>query len=303
MCYLAGMKRITVAAVMMVLFQAAVAEEQVSTGGLLPNRSPATAPSASVDYTVVPELDFGSAAGGLSCARLELDMPLSKPLRINRRQMLVFSAGYEATWLDTDTFLGSMDLHDFRLKVRWLHSEPGRRWAWTALLEPGVGTGSGGGGGDVFSINGQLGFRYRKSPEFAWLGGVMFFHNSMDTRVYPGIGFQWNPSDDVVVRWAGTDFRASWQVHDDWLLHAGVWAGGGTWSVRQGGGGFSVRLRTFHAGLGVERRLTEKIWLGLWGGTTFASNLEIETAPGERLFKEDAETGWFVKLGIRRVFW
>lgn len=279
------------------------AAERVSLGDFLLTRSPATAPSTKASYTAAGEVDFDSAAGGFSYQAAELDIPFTAPHHLNDCHAFMLGMDYKATWLDTDTLLGDTDLHDFRLKLRWMYRQPGSKWSWMGLLQPGLATDGQNIGSDDFSMNGQLGFRYASSPRLAWIGGVVVFYNSMETEVYPGIGFQWRPSDDVLVRLTGPSLRASWQPHEDWILHAGVEAGGGTWNVRESGMDYDVRLRSYQAGIGVERRVSEKVWLGLWAGMTFANELEIETASGGNVFEDDADAGWFVKLGIRRIVW
>ena len=279
------------------------AAEQVSIDDFLLTKAPATAPSVRVSYTLGSEADFDSAVGGFSYKGTELDIPLRAPHYLNDYHALTFGAIYKATWLDTDTFLNNMDLHEFRLKLRWMYRQPGSQWSWMGLLQPGLATDGSSIDMDDFILDGQLGFRYAKTSRFAWIGGVVVFYNSMETRVYPGIGFQWQPSDKVTVSLTGPNFKASWQPHDDWILYAGAKAAGGTWNVRDNGQDFDVRVRSYQAGIGVERRLADKIWLGLWGGVTFANDLEIETASGRELFDDDADIGWFMKLGIRRAIW
>ncbi|MBT8037294.1 MAG: hypothetical protein KJO21_07085 [Verrucomicrobiae bacterium] len=276
---------------------------RVSLGDFLISRSPATAPSTKISYSSSSEVDFDAAAGGFSYQRLELDVPLMAPRYANPCNALILSAGYETTRLDTDTFLSDMELHDFRLNVRWIYREPGSQWSWTARLSPGLASDGEGVDGDDFSLNGQMGFRYRKSSHFAWLGGVVFFNNSLETRVYPGIGFQWRPSDDFQVSWAGPSLKASWQPDEDWLWLAQISPAGGYWNVEDRVGSFDVKLRSYQAALGVERRLSDKVWLGVWAGVTFANDLEIETASGNRQFDQSADMGWFVRLGVRRIVW
>lgn len=276
---------------------------RVSLGDFMLSRSPAIAPSTRIDYTLASEVDFDSVSGGFSYERLDLSIPLAAPLYLNDCHALVFALDYDATWLDTDTALGDMDLHDLRLSIRWMFRQPGSRWSWTTVLSPGIATDGESINGDDFVLSGQAGFRYRQSERFAWLGGVVFFVDSMETRIFPGLGFQWMPKDNVFVRLSGPNLQVSWQPHDNWILHAGISSGGGTWNVEQNGSSFDVRLKSYQAAVGVERRLTDKVWLGLWGGATFANDLEIETASGNNLFNEDAEAGWFVRLGIRKVVW
>lgn len=277
--------------------------ERVSIGSFFLSKSPVTAPSMGATYIKGSEVDFDSVAGGFSYERLAFNVPLMAPYHLNDQHALILAMKYEASWLESDTLLGDVDLHDFRLWIRWMYRQPDSKWSWTALLEPGLATDGKSIDMDDLSVDGQLGVRYAKSSRLAWLGGVAWFYNSMETRIYPGIGFQWRPLDDVLVRLVGPSLKASWQTHDDWILHAGVEAAGGTWNVRNNGGDYDLKLRSYRAGVGMERRLSEKIWLGLWGGFTFSNNLEIETASGTGLFDEDADMGWFVKLGIRKILW
>jgi len=278
-------------------------EQRVSIGDFLLSKSPAIAPSVRLNYALGGEVDFDSAPGGFSYQRLELNAPLMAPYHLNDCHALTLGLAYKATWFDSDTLLNDMDLHDLRLKLSWMYRQPGSKWSWITVLEPGLATDGESVDMDDFSINGQVGVRYAKSPRFAWNAGFVFFHNNLETRVYPGVGFQWRPSDDVHLRLAGPNFRASWQPHEDWILHADVRHSGGTWNVRENGSDFNLRMRSFQAGIGVERRLSGKFWLGLWSGFTFANDVKIETASGKRLLREDADMGWFVRLGIRRAIW
>jgi hypothetical protein len=36
---------------------------------------------------------------------------------------------------------------------------------------------------------------------------------------------------------------------------------------------------------------------------TFANDLEIDTASGTGVFGDDAESGWFMRVGLRRIVW
>lgn len=281
----------------------ALSEERVSLSDFLLSRAPATAPSTKASYSMAGEVDFDSNPGGFSHERFELDVPFSAPHYLNDANAFMIGMDYIASWLDTDTDLGNMDLHDFRLKLRWMHRQPGSKWSWMTLLQPGLATDGNSIDSDDFSFNGQTGFRYSSSADFAWIGGVTVFYNSMETRVYPGIGFQWRPSDDLLVRLTGPSFKASWQPREDWILHAEVSPAGGTWNVEEAGADYDVRLRSYSAAIGVEHELSEKLWLGLWGGITFANDLDIDTASGTGVFDGDADEGWFVKLGIRRIVW
>ena len=111
----------------------------------------------------------------------------------------------------------------------------------------------------------------------------------METRVFPGVGFQWMPCDEVILRVNGPRIRASWQPCEDWLIRADIRPSGGAWNLDQGGNDLNVQLDVLEAGIGVERRIADKWGLGVWAGATFINDLEIESASGKTVFDEDAE--------------
>ena len=267
------------------------------------SRSPAVAPSASIDYTLNSEVDFDSVTGGLSFEQLELVAPLAPPIYFHDRHSLILALEYEATWLDTDTVMGDADLHDLRLSAFWLYKQLGSKWSWMLRVSPGIATDGEGIDSDDFVVSGQAIARYETSPKFAWMFGVVFSADPLETRVFPGVGFQWMPCDEVILRVNGPRIRASWQPCEDWLIRADIRPSGGAWNLDQGGNDLNVQLDVLEAGIGVERRIADKWWLGVWAGATFINELEIESTSGTNLFDEDAEVGWFTRIGIRRTFW
>ena len=39
------------------------------------------------------------------------------------------------------------------------------------------------------------------------------------------------------------------------------------------------------------------------GWYDFANEVEIDTVSGTGVFEDDADSGWFMKLGIRKIVW
>ncbi|MGJ8678178.1 MAG: DUF6268 family outer membrane beta-barrel protein [Akkermansiaceae bacterium] len=279
------------------------ASDSVSISDFLLSRSPATAPSYRLDYTSASEVDLDDVDGKFSYQSLRLDAPLTAPLHFNRNNALLIGLTYNNTGLDTNSVLGDLDLHDLRLNLRWIYRDQGSKWSWMTVLSPGIVTDGSDIGSDDFSINGRVGFRYAKSDRFSWLGGAVFFVNSLETRVYPGIGFQWRPTDELEIDFTGIGFKASWQSSDDWIFYANSGPAGGYWNIEEGGESLNLKLQSYQIGVGLERRLAEKVWLGAYVGATIFNELELETASGNSLFEEDAETGFYAKLALRVIAW
>lgn len=261
------------------------------------------APAAKLQFSGTSDMDFDGAFGSFSHQRLLLEAPLGGLIHINDCNALSVGLRYESVQLDTDTFLGDMDLHDVRFSLIWIHHQPGSKWSILAALSPGVASDFDKVDSDDFSLNGKLGFRYAVSDRFAWVGGIGIDNTTGDHSLYPAIGFQWRPMDDVHVSLLGATFTATWQPHTDWLLRFGVWPAGGIWNVEQNGNSFDVSLRSYRAAVGLERRLSNKVWLSVWAGATLANNLEIETTSGGGIFDQDADGGWFLNVGLRVAAW
>ena len=125
----------------------------------------------------------------------------------------------------------------------------------------------------------------------------------METRVYPGIGFQWRPCDNMQVDYTGIGVKASWMPSDDWIFYAEANPASGYWNIEEGGESLNLKLQSYQVGVGAERRLSERTWLGAYAGVTLANELEVETTSGDRVFKEDADAGWYARLGLRVTVW
>lgn len=261
------------------------------------------APSAKLQFSGTSDMDFDDVNDSFSHQRLLLETPLGDLININDCNALSIGLRYEAAWLETNSFLGDMDLHDARISFTWIHHQPGSKWSFLAALSPGIASDLDGVDGDDFSLNGKAGFRYAVNERFAIVAGLGVDNTTGDRSLYPAIGFQWRPMDDVHVTLLGATFTASWQPHSDWLVRFGVWPAGGVWNVEQNGNSFDVSLRTYRAAIGVERRLSDKVWLSIWTGTTLANNLEVETASGGNIFDESAEGGLFFNVGLRVAAW
>lgn len=277
--------------------------EPVSMGDFMVRQTDANAPSARLQVSGTSEMDFDAMRGGFSLDRVLVETPLGSTLHINDCNALSFGLRYEGTWLDTDTFIGNNDLHDLRVSGMWLHHQPGSRWSLLAAVSPGIASDFGHVDGDDFSLNWKAGLRYAVSDSFALIAGLGSDNSTGDDGVFPALGFQWQATDKLYLSLVGATFTATYQPSDDWLWRFGVWSAGGIWNVEQNGAGFDVNLTSYRAAVGVERRLRDKVWLTVWAGTTFANELEIETAGGGGVFRDDAGNGWFARVGVRVAAW
>lgn len=266
-------------------------------------KSDANAPSARLELSSTSEMDFDSMPGGFSLDRIFLDVPLGGLMHINDCNAVSFGLRYEGTWLESDTMIGDKDLHDVRIAATWLHHQPGSKWSVLASVLPGISSDFETMTGDDFSLNWKAGVRYAYTDRLAFIAGLGSDNTTGEAGIVPALGFQWRASDQVYVSLVGATLITTYQPSDDWLWRLGVWAAGGIWNVDNNGASLDVNLSSYRAAVGLERRLSDKVWLNIWAGATLANELEIETNGGSSLFKDDADTGWFAQIGVRVAAW
>jgi len=277
---------------------AAVGPEHFTVG-----KSDANAPSAEFQLSGTSEMNFDSAAGGFSLSRVIVGTPLGELIHLNDCSAVSLGLRYEGTRLESDTLLGDTDFHELRVSATWHYHAGGSKWSFLAGVSPGLATDFERFNSDDFSLNWKLGVRYAFSDRCAFVAGLGVGNSTGDDDIFPSVGFQWQATDDIYVTLVGSSFSTTWQPSDDWLLRVGVWAAGGVWSAENAGSSLDVKLTSYRAAVGVERRLRDNTWLTLWAGATVFNELDIETSGGTEVFRDDADNGWFVNLGIRVAAW
>lgn len=262
----------------------------------------ANAPSALLNFSVTNEMDFDDLDGGFSLQRVDLNVPFGGLWRLSDNSGLLFDFKYQGTYFDFNSQLDDEDLHRLRLGVSWLYSEEGSKWSWLVSVEPSIASDFRDIDSDDIFINWKIGGRYELSDQFTWIFGAGSVA-STGGGVLPAVGFQWRPSDELYLSLIGPKFITTYQPCEDWLWRFGIWADGGKWNIEQNGDSLDLKLTSFRAGVGLEHQLRDKVWLNVWTGAVFGNELEVETTGGSSLFKEEAETGWFARIGLRVAAW
>ena len=277
--------------------------DSVSIGDFLLEKNDAAAPSAILRISGTSDMDFDTVGGTFSFDRVLLDVPLGGLVSTGKNSALAFGLRYQGTWMDSNILLGNRDLHDFRMNATWMYCARGSKWSVLVGVSPGIASDFDSVDGDDFLPNWKAGVRYAWSDRLALIVGTGSDSSTGDDSVFPALGFQWQASDEVYVSLIGSTFTATYQPCEDWLWRFGVWAGGGIWNVDVGGVSVDVNLTSYRAGIGLEHRLRDKMWLTVWAGATFSNELEIETTGGTTVFKDDADDGWFARIGVRVAAW
>lgn len=254
-------------------------------------------------------MEFDNSAAEVDDYAFQLSSFLSKPIDLFAGYSMLPYFQYEANFLRPDGVplgipLGDEDLHEIELSLFVYKMETGSPWITGAWINPSLSTDFESVSGDDFFLDLAAAAGYRVSDTLIVGAGVGALNLTGDTAVYPGIGFFWNPSEDLYFTLYGPNFRAGWEVTDSWRLAFEVRPNGGIWNIDTAGGSRNIDFSSFRVGLGSSHRLTEKLWLSYGGGVTVGNALNITNTDGSDLFKntlDDLDEGYygFVSLSLK----
>lgn len=254
-------------------------------------------------------MEFDNSAAEVDDYAFQLSSFLSKPIGLFAGYSMLPYFQYEANFLRPDGVplgipLGDEDLHEIELSLFVYKMETGSPWITGAWINPSLSTDFESVSGDDFFLDLAAAAGYRVSDTLIVGAGVGALNLTGDTAVYPGIGFFWNPTEDLYFTLYGPNFRAGWEVTDSWRLAFEVRPNGGIWNIDTAGGSRNIDFSSFRVGLGSSHRLTEKLWLSYGGGVTVGNALNITNTDGSDLFKntlDDLDEGYygFVSLSLK----
>ena len=177
---------------------------------------------------------------------------------------------------------------------------------WTAFLSagPALAFDEAGINDDALFFTAIAGVGYRFSDRFALLAGAYYSQDFGESRLLPGPGFIWTPSEKWSLSLIPPRLRIAYAPDGDWRVALEAFPNGGRWSVRTLDGQDAFLDRSgARAGLRIERRVIGKNgWLHLGAGWVFSRDLTLESEDGSVLFESDADSGVFVSTGFSWKF-
>jgi hypothetical protein len=278
--------------------------------------------SHEVGQSVVPGFDFSRSsfshsggmgfdapgAGAVELSQFDIRSALSQPLVPADGMMLLPVAQYRATRLDFSGTpagfpLDDMDLHALSLSLFFLRSCESFPWMVAGWSNVELATDFRHVTGDSFTYDLAAGVAYRFGERLVLGAGVAALNLNGDSRVLPGIGIDWSPTDAWRFGIYGPNFLVSCNVTPDWILSLQGNTAGDIWTVRSGGQTRAVDLSSYRVGLHADRRLTRQLWLSAGGGVTLGNELELTTVRGSRIAGGDLDNGWFAEIALRLLQW
>jgi len=255
-------------------------------------------------FNAEADLDEG---GSFSYSQFTLRAPLNKPIALGPDLNFFASLNYDLTLLDADVPalvpLEDADLHTLTIPLSILKRSEGSPWSWLVRVDPGISTDFNRFNGHDIRFGARAGAGYTFSKNLTLTAGLGTSEAYGDFLVLPLVGFDWSVSDSVFVSLSGTRLSAAYQPSDDWILRSAVYLSGGVWNVQVEDDSRDLTLRSIHAGVGVERRLAEKLWLTAWTGYSFANKIDVSTNNSGTVYDSHADPAWFTYLGLRLAAW
>lgn len=236
--------------------------------------------------TQTGDMDLDGNSGDLSVTRYDLRSLLSKPIKLWEGMTMIPMFSYSATSLDFSGTPALYPLHDEDLHSASLHSffiqdignSPWSGFAWTRAE---LATDFQGIQNEDFTFDVALGAFYRFSETFTLGFGVVATNLNGDTRILPGINFDWAPCEDFRIGLYGPNLLATWNLNENWYLSLSGQPGGGDWNIRDDAGNSrTIQLDSYWLGVNTHHRITKDLWLSAGLGYTFGNEIEIRSNRG-----------------------
>lgn len=265
-------------------------QQQEDTGGYTP--------SVLFDYNYWSALDFDEESGGYNLHSGHFLVPINGSLNDSYAWVLEAEGSYTDLNVFDQPLLRDADLYRLGvdLSVVWLNDS-----AWSPLvkLEPLVSSDFKKLTSDDFNITATVGTYYQQQDNLKWLVGVGYTNDLNDPTLFPSVGIDWQINENYSLVASGIRADFTYDSQQDWK--AGLFADGflQNWNLETSGAEQELEINSIRVGVSYERKLTSNLWLDTEVGLNFANEIELVDSSGNRIFKDDADSGYFFKIGGR----
>ena len=256
-------------------------------------------PSFTADFTLQDELSLDGIAGGLEMWEGRVLAPLAK---FGSEELLVgLSLGYEVRGFDlTGPLPLDTEFHAIEAQVvtRWQPKDS--RWWGLGFVTPGIATDFEDVRSDAFSMTALAIAGYKWSEKLDFAGGAVMTYDLGELKVYPALGFIWEPGPEFIVQATPPMVAVGWRPTESWTLALVTYPAGGGWSV--GSSEDIVRqvdLSLWRVALSLEKQAGERLSFSLRGGVSFGGELELRDERERVLQDTDLDPAAFVAAALK----
>jgi len=232
-------------------------------------------------FTQTGDMDLDGNPGDLSVTKYQATAFLSKPLALTQDLTMIPLFSYGVTQLDfsgTGAFpIQDEDLHSASLSAIFIQDFRNTPWFGFGWTRAEMATDYQGLSGDDFTFDVALAVGYRVSDTFTIGAGFVVTNLNGDEEIFPGINFNWKPSDDFTLALFGPNLLARYDVNESWYLSLDGTPGGGNWNINDAAGqSRTIQLDSYWLGLNTNHRIAGELWISAGIGYTFGNEIEIK---------------------------
>lgn len=224
----------------------------------------------------------------------------------NDELKLFYGANYRFTRIDSGNFSSGADLshlHDIIAPFSLIYDRSTSPWSFFTQISGQLASDFNKITSEDFDYSARIGAQYKFGDSFSLNFGAARVRNFGDAMFLPAIGCIWQPANNWSFTLLGPRITISHQVNDHLIFRGGGFPTGGLWNVEDDiGDQVDYGFASYNAGLGIDFKLRNGIWLTAWAGVTFGNELRAEQN-GDIIFEEDLNSGFSSYLGINLYEW
>ncbi len=249
-----------------------------------------TVPNPQFDFlrggaTRTGEMDLDSGPGELTVSRYDLRAILSRPIPLWEGLTLVPMFNYEVTTLEFSGATGfpihDEGLHSASLSAFFIQNFADSPWFAVAWSRAEMATDYQGISSDSFTFDTALGLFYKFNSCFTFGLGVTATNFNGDTELFPGINFDWAPTENFRMGIYGPNAVATYRINNNWNVSLEGQPGGGNWNISDDfGQSRTIQLDSYWVGLDTHHRISGELWISAGLGYTFGNEIEIRDNRG-----------------------
>ncbi len=254
------------------------------------------------------EMDLDSGPGDLTVTRYDFRAILSRPISLLEGLTMVPMFNYEVTTLDFSGTSGfpihDEGLHSASLSAFFIQNFNDSPWFAVAWTRAELATDYQGISSDSFTFDTALGLFYKINPCFTLGLGFTVTNLNGDSEIFPGINFDWAPTENFRIGIYGPNAVATYRMNDNWNISLEGQPGGGNWNISDDlGQSRTIQLDSYWVGLDTHHRISGEFWISAGLGYTFGNEIEIRDNRGGNSAGSEMEGAPLARVTLRLREW
>ncbi len=249
-------------------------------------------------YRYEPRADAEGLGGSGALSTSRVEARTGYPVVRTETLRLIPNLEVAATRIDFSGFeTDSLDIYNVSLPVTTVYT--GRSpVTFLTIISPGLQTDFKSVTDEDISLFGMALFSRPLTDALSLSLGVVYNQDFGDPRFFPAFGFSWLVTEKFTVDMRMPRPRLVYRPSETFVADIHAMPSGDRWSIHSGGKDRELVLENIRTGLGLERRLTDHLWLALDAGVNLDRSYEVKNRGGRRITDLDVDNSAYLRLGI-----